>query len=154
MLFNQDHIIKEELEAIRADILDLYNASGKRTSGEFEEGLETSYSEGKGTLSGYLYLGGRKPGKRPPISAIEDWIEAKGIKAVESEITTSQLAFLIARKIGEEGTKKENHLHVYNEVITPERIDRIIERVSTLNAELFVEEVTLMISQTIEKVIM
>jgi len=44
---------------------------------------------------------GRKPGKRPPISAIEQWIKDKPIA---SDINPKSLAFLIARKIGEEGS--------------------------------------------------
>jgi hypothetical protein len=44
---------------------------------------------------------GRGPGKRPPISAIEDWVKNKPIA---SDINPRSLAFLIARKIGEEGS--------------------------------------------------
>lgn len=44
---------------------------------------------------------GRKPGKRPPISVIEEWVKNKPIA---SDINTKSLAFLIARKIGEEGS--------------------------------------------------
>lgn len=44
---------------------------------------------------------GRKPGKRPPISDIEDWVKNKPIA---SDINPRSLAFLIARKIGEEGS--------------------------------------------------
>lgn len=44
---------------------------------------------------------GRKPGKRPPIDVIEKWIKDKPIA---SDINPRSLAFLIARKIGEEGS--------------------------------------------------
>lgn len=44
---------------------------------------------------------GRKPGKRPPIDVIEKWIRDKPIA---SDISPRSLAFLIARKIGEEGS--------------------------------------------------
>lgn len=44
---------------------------------------------------------GRKPGKRPPLSVIEKWIQDKPIA---SDINPRSLAFLIARKIGEEGS--------------------------------------------------
>lgn len=44
---------------------------------------------------------GRKPGKRPPLSVIEAWVRAKPIA---SDISPRSLAFLIARKIGEEGS--------------------------------------------------
>lgn len=149
-----DLIIKEELEAIRDEILALYNSSSKKTSGNFEEQLTTSYEPNRGILEGVMYLGGRKPGKRPPISAIEDWIIRKGLSPIEKNITTSQLAFLIARKIGEKGTRKENHLYVYEEIITPQRIDSIIDRLSVLNADLFVDEVVIMIEKVQEQILL
>lgn len=45
---------------------------------------------------------GRRPGKRPPIDVIEQWVKDKPI--VPQGISTRSLAFLIARKIGEEGS--------------------------------------------------
>lgn len=46
---------------------------------------------------------GRKPGKRPPIDVVEEWVKAKPIIPNDG-ISTRSLAFLIARKIGEEGS--------------------------------------------------
>ena len=50
---------------------------------------------------------GRKPGKWPPISAIQKWIEIKPVlprPMSNGQLpTTAQLAFLISRKIGLEG---------------------------------------------------
>lgn len=52
---------------------------------------------------------GRKPGKWPPINAIQKWVEIKPVlprpMANGKLPTTQQLAFLIARKIGLEGIK-------------------------------------------------
>jgi hypothetical protein len=45
---------------------------------------------------------GRKPGKRPPINVIEQWIKNKPLNL--DGISSKSLAFLIARKIGEEGS--------------------------------------------------
>ena len=54
-------------------------------------------------LSYIYYLEkGRKPGKRPPMKVIEQWITDKGL--ILEGISKKSLAFLIARKIGEEGT--------------------------------------------------
>lgn len=52
---------------------------------------------------------GRKAGKMPPISAIKQWIEVKPIIPRPNKNgklpTINQLAYLISRKIGLEGTK-------------------------------------------------
>jgi hypothetical protein len=58
------------------------------------------------TISAEQYIGalefGRKPGKRPPRDVIRKWIDEKGI--IPNGISKDSLAFLIQRKIGEEGT--------------------------------------------------
>jgi hypothetical protein len=75
MSVNNDALIKFEMEALKA-IITVYNASGKRTSGEFEKGLELSYGNAA-ILSGYVYLAGRVAGKQPPTAPIEAWLKAK-----------------------------------------------------------------------------
>jgi len=45
---------------------------------------------------------GRKPGKQPPTSNIEKWLEDKPVQV--QDISKKSLAFLIARKIGREGS--------------------------------------------------
>jgi len=140
-------VLENEMESIKTDILQLYNASGKKTTGEFEKGLEIEYNGLTAILKGYTYLGGRRAGKQPPIKAIEDWLKAKGITPIEKNMSTSTLAFLIARKIAQKGTKKENHLQVYSKVITPERIQTILDKVSELNANAFIQDVTATITK-------
>lgn len=57
---------------------------------------------------------GRRAGKRPPIDAIEKWIEAKPViptpDANGRVPSTHSLAYLIARKIGIEGTTARHAL--------------------------------------------
>ena len=49
------------------------------------------------------FLGnGRRPGKRPPTSVIRQWIDDKGI--IPDGISKDSLAFLIARRIHQEGS--------------------------------------------------
>lgn len=134
-------IIKEEVEAVLSDIKKLYNSSGKRTSGNFETQLEARYSDNKAEIYGVTYLAGRVAGKMPPVQAIEKWIKAKGITPYNDKLTTTGLAWAIAKKIAKNGTKKENHLKVYEEVITPERIDSIIKKVSVFNVNYFINEI-------------
>ncbi len=47
-------------------------------------------------------LFGRKAGKRPPLAAIMEWVRKRGIR--DRRMTIRELAYLIARKIGNEGT--------------------------------------------------
>jgi hypothetical protein len=96
MSVNNDALIKFEMEALKADIITVYNASGKRTSGEFEKGLELSYGPNAAILSGYVYLAGRESNHQLQIEA---WLKAKGITPLDSKMKISTLAFLIARKM-------------------------------------------------------
>jgi len=138
-------LLEKEMNLLRDEILEVYNASGKRTTGEFEQGLKIEFGANLAILKGYEYLGGRRAGKMPPLDVIQRWIEAKGIKPIENKINVSTLAYLIARKIAREGTNKENNLAIYSMVITPNRIDQILEKIQILNANAFVQEVTALI---------
>lgn len=58
---------------------------------------------------------GRKPGKMPPIGAIENWIRIKPVipNAVDGKVPdTKQLAWMIARHIGRVGTRAYYPLHL------------------------------------------
>lgn len=65
-------------------------------------------------LAGYWYWveKGRGPGKQPPLDNIIAWVEQTGLAAIEDvdggNISVRSLAFLIARKIGREGTAGKN----------------------------------------------
>lgn len=148
-IFNNDEIIAEEMEALKVDIIAAYESSGKKVSGEFAKGLEIKYSPNRATLLGYVYLAGRVAGKMPPIQAIEKWLIQKGIKPIEDKMKISTLAFLIARKIAKNGTRKENHLAIYDQIITPERIDKILDRINKINITAFTNEVTIMIEKLV-----
>ena len=150
MLTEQENkeILENEMESIKADILLMYNASGKKTFGEFERGLHVEYNGLTGVLKGYTYLGGRRAGKQPPLKPILAWVIAKGLARVEEKAKASSIAFLIARKIAEKGTNKENHLQVYTKVITPERIQSILDKISSLNTNAFIQEVVTTITKS------
>jgi hypothetical protein len=58
MSVNNDALIKFEMEALKADIITVYNASGKEHLVNLK-GLELSYGPNAAILSGYVYLAGR-----------------------------------------------------------------------------------------------
>lgn len=70
----------------------------------------------------YIYYieHGRKGGKRPPQKVIEQWIVDKGL--ILKDISVKSLAYLIARKIGEEGTTiwKQGGTKLLEDILTPE----------------------------------
>lgn len=77
------------------------------------------YSE----IPGYNYIYtlefGRKPGKMPPTESIRQWLEQRGIQP--PDISQKSLAFLIARKIGREGSlvyRKGGNTGIISEVQT------------------------------------
>jgi len=136
MSFNPAKILQEEFDLLKQEIISLYEKKGMRASGNFIEQLEVNSDATSGKLLGEKYAEqleyGRLPGKQPPSSVIEQWIIDKGIaNKIEGNISISSLAFLIARKIGREGWDRRDYggVDLVSEVITPERIDKIIKQV-------------------------
>lgn len=92
--------LKDAIQSKRITVFGVVNASGKLKNSvryDIKDAVMRVYS-----LDYIYYLEkGRKPGKRPPRSAIRQWIDDKGI--TPDGISKDSLAFLIQRKIGEEG---------------------------------------------------
>lgn len=91
---------------------------------------------------------GRRPGKRPPITSIEEWIVLKPIipKPINGRIpSTEQLAYLISRKIGMEGTKSKRPLEtaVYSddmELLINELKNEIVSQLKVELGDVLVKE--------------
>lgn len=133
-------ILTHELETLKAELIQKYEELGLKASGNWGQSLEVNVS---GTINGikgvikadhytpYIQHG-RANGKMPPLKAIEEWINNKGLKPLENNIKISSLAFLIARKIAREGTKRFQQggkPEFIDAVITPQRIHQIAEKV-------------------------
>jgi hypothetical protein len=111
ILIGQD-MIMGFLEETRGKIIARANEKDQNVSGKVANSLEVSrYEDSRKEvyrLIGFKWIiaaweTGRGKGKWPPRGSIEDWIERKGI--IAKGITRKSLAFLIARKIGEYGTR-------------------------------------------------
>jgi hypothetical protein len=95
-----DRLVKD-IQTKRVTKYGAVNASGRLAK-------SVRYDVKNSTLTVYAeqYIGalefGRKPGKKPPRDVIRKWIDEKGI--IPNGISKDSLAFLIQRKIGEEGT--------------------------------------------------
>lgn len=86
---------------------------------------------------------GRKAGKQPPTNEIRKWLQQPNVKSklgqensnlslrTLKDYQLNGLAYVIARKIGKEGTEPT---HFYSAVVTPERINRLIADIGEAGA--------------------
>jgi hypothetical protein len=147
-----NEILQAEFEAIKTDIIALYDAKKMRASGDFANSLQVIATEKSVKLIGNDYAVqleyGRKAGKFPPLKMIEQWILDKGVFAsVLNEIKLSSLAFLIARKIAKEGWGRQENggVELISSVITEERIQKIIDKVGAVETVKFSNEIIAML---------
>ena len=147
-------VLSKEFNLLKDDLIKAYDAKGMRASGKFAESLEVKVQGLKAQLWGEDYAQqletGRKSGKFPPISAIEQWIKDKGIaNRIQGQISISSLAFLIARKIAKEGWKRQEYggVELISSVVTDERIQKIIDEVGAEQAMIYTTEIITMVKQ-------
>lgn len=150
---SNEEIMEQEFEQLRVDMIREYNAKGMKASGQFERELKVEVSEFRASLIGMNYAEQLELGRERTVNGntggqtllekIKTWIEDKGIRPLEPKMTTSTLAFLITRKIHREGWDRRNHggVELVSSVITPERIQKIIDRVSQFNVAKFTSEI-------------
>jgi hypothetical protein len=135
---------------LKNDLIKAYDAKGMRASGKFADELVVESGIDSVKLIGEKYAEqlqyGRRAGKRPPIEAIKQWIKDKGIVSnIKNDANNSSLAFLIARKIGQQGWNRQGYggVNLIDEVITKNRIQDIINKVGA--------ELTLTFVSTLER---
>lgn len=147
-------VLSKQFELLKDDLIKAYDAKGMRASGKFADSLEVKVQGLTAQLWGEDYAQqletGRKSGRFPPISAIEQWIKDKGIaNKIQGQISISSLAFLIARKIANEGWKREEYggVELISSVVTDERIQKIIDEVGAEQAMIYTTEIITMVKQ-------
>jgi len=115
-----------------------YDEQGRRASGQWEKDLEGTIDQVNtgfvvkimGSYYSYWMENSRRPGKFPPMDAIRQWIQDKGI--IANKISEKSLAFLIARKIAREGY---NGKPVIANVLTDEWIGELLQSVGLFFTE-------------------
>jgi hypothetical protein len=146
-----EKIINKEFESIKKDLITRYQELGMKASGKWENSeinIDASSTNINASIIGESYteqlIFGRKPGGFPPTKAIEQWLIDKGIQPIEKSLKISSLAFLIARKIAKEGSKyyRQGGTDLIESVITPERLDKIINQVGVINVNKTVTTLT------------
>lgn len=129
------------IEKISKAVVDLYRSeladNGINASGKLSRTAQSIVEFNGRHLLVYLELedywkfveNGRRAGKMPPINAILNWIKVKPIvpRAINGRIPdTRQLAFLIARKIGNEGYKGR---HPIENITKGSALNSVIEQI-------------------------
>lgn len=141
---SSNETLRAEFELLRQEVIARYESSGMRVSGNWAESVLVEELPNGFTLVADGYINGRGPGKAPPSEAIEKWLTQKGIAArLQDEISTGSLAYLIARKIAREGwTPKENAADIIAQVVTPQRIQQIIDKVEAVYFQQFSDQIS------------
>jgi len=147
-------VLSEQFELLKADLIKAYDVKGMRASGKWANSLEVIANENTVKLMGEEYSQqletGRQAGQFPPIQAIKQWIIDKGVfNSVLQDISLSSLAFLIARKIANEGWKREKHggVELISEIVTDIRIQSIIDEVGAFMMIQFTTELVILINE-------
>ena len=134
-------VMEEMAIAIRNEYQDNLIRNDRIASGDLLNNIEYEITRGDFTYTIYVKMkdywyyveNGRKAGKRPPIQNILDWIKIKPVLPrpnAEGKLPTpQQLAFLIARKIGEEGTEGTQDLRKATDTIWDTFEDRLYEAI-------------------------
>lgn len=118
---NLQEVLTEYAERLRNQYQDNLIMDDKLASGKLLNSVEYLIEKGGNEISVALKLedywkwveNGRGPGKFPPMDKILDWIKVKPVVPDERSgrlPTEKQLAFLIGRKISEEGVEGTNDL--------------------------------------------
>ena len=134
-------VMEEMAIAIRNEYQDNLIRNDRIASGDLLNNIEYEITRGDFTYTIYVKMkdywyyveNGRKAGKMPPIDNILRWITVKPVlprpNAKGKLPTPQQLAFLIARKIGEEGTQGTQDLRKATDTIWDTFEDRLYEAI-------------------------
>ena len=134
-------VMEEMAIAIRNEYQDNLIRNDRIASGDLLNNIEYEITRGDFTYTIYVKMkdywyfveNGRKAGKMPPIDNILNWLRVKPVLPrpnAEGKLPTpQQLAFLIARKIGEEGTEGTQDLRKATDTIWDTFEDRLYEAI-------------------------
>lgn len=134
-------VMEEMAIAIRNEYQDNLIRNDRIASGDLLNNIEYEITRGDFTFTIYVKMrdywyyveNGRKAGKMPPIQNILDWVKIKPVLPRPNSKgklpTPQQLAFLIARKIGELGTEGTHDLRKATDTIWDTFEDRLYEAI-------------------------
>lgn len=129
--------LRERVKSFQATRFGPVNASGKLAASLRCEVVETATGYRLTFYAAAYALAleyGRKPGKFPNLTAIREWIEAKGIvphpDAKGRAVSVNSLAYLIGRKIATQGTtiyQSGQPSQLFGALLSPEQVGAAIK---------------------------
>ena len=129
--------LNELFEQLSKDLISKYDELGMRASGAWAKSHEITVKNNTATLKANDYTDqlqfGRRPGSLPPVQSIEEWIKEKQVDFSWARNITAA-AWAIAKSIQFKGTKyfQQGGTDLISSVITPERIQKMIDSVGVL----------------------
>lgn len=129
-----EEMLNIELNDLRERIIANSEAVGQRATGKTYDSMKVMATSEGGQLTGRKYFAtletGRKPGRRPPIAAIKEWTEAKGIYASP---------YAIANKIAKEGTNM--YIAGGTDAIFTQEIEKKVDDIKKNLRDIYVEKI-------------
>jgi hypothetical protein len=149
-MYSAELVLQTEFALLKYEIIEAYKASYGYSSGNWGKSVEVVSLPNGISIMADGYINGRGPGKAPPSAAIEAWLIHKGIaERLTSDISISSLAFLIARKIAKYGWHpKPGTQNPADVVVTPQRIQQIIDKVAPVYLADFTYKIINYLNQT------
>jgi hypothetical protein len=143
-----EQILILEFESIKEDLIQKHEELGMKATGKWIKSLEVVGKRLSVKILGADYtkqlVSGRPPSEKMPlVQAIKEWVLAKRIATVTN---VTGIAWAIAKKIQKEGTRYyPQGTDLVEAVITPFRIQQIIDKVGRVIALETVNEITKLI---------
>lgn len=125
-----DEVIQKHLNKISDAIKATMSQKGLSATGAAQDSLEVDGNKLLGNDYIYYLDKGRKPGTFPPVDNIRDWVRDKLGITEEKEI--NQIAYLVGRKIKNEGTEifKDNSKGIELDSIIEKEMEELMNDIS------------------------
>jgi hypothetical protein len=152
MIAFDPEILKSFADKTVFDIRQSMDVSGVTASGKFNRSLESTVSSNEVVITGLKYAGAIESGRKPSSGGtgilralIRSWIDDKGIVPTGG-ISKDSLAFLITRKIHQDGTRLYRGTDYYGRSKPSRVIEGVVKdgRIEQLGSDLilsFVKQV-------------
>lgn len=141
--------IFEFLEKAKENIIRIQSAKGLKASGKSADSLQVDVSGQKGELSGdasfFAQESGTKPGIKPDVNDIYDWLQYKKYKlSYKTDKGRWSLARAIVKKQYEQGSyifRKKLHTGVLSDAVAKEMLEELDKKVSDFFVDGLVKDI-------------